>query len=293
MLDWFTLAFISALFSATAAISQKKILFKMEALEFSFILALFNLALSIPFFFFVDFASLQFYNIFILYLKTILGAFAFLFVMLSIKNLEISGALPLMVLTPAFVAVFAYFIIDETLVPLEIAGILLLITGTYILETRMRQNIFDPFKVFWKSKAHHYVIGALLLFTLTALLDRVLLYKYKVEPAAFMGFQQFFLAVNFSIFFFFSKTKFSQVLKFSSKNIFGWIILVSVLTIGYRYTQIEAIKIAPVALVLSVKRISVFFAAIIGGKLFSEKNLLKKALATSLMIAGALLLINQ
>ncbi len=273
-MDWFTIAFISALFSASAAISQKKILFKLEALEFSFLLALFNLALSLPFFFFVDFSSLQFYNLFILYIKTILGAFAFLFVMLSIKNLEISGALPLMVLTPAFVAVFAYFIIDETLVPLEILGIILLIAGTYILETRSRQNIFDPFKVFWKSKAHHYVIGALLLFTLTALLDRLLLFKYKVEPVAFMGFQQLFLAVNFTLIFFFSKTKFSLNLRSSGKSFFGWIILISILTIGYRYTQIEAIKIAPVALVLSVKRISVFFAAIIGGKLFNEKNLI-------------------
>ncbi len=66
--------------------------------------------------------------------------------------------------------------------------------------------------------------------------------------------------------------------------------MISVITIGYRYTQIEAVKIAPVALVLSIKRTSVFFASIFGGKIFSESYLLKKGIAIIIMLIGAYLL---
>ncbi|MFZ1290092.1 MAG: hypothetical protein WAR79_08375, partial [Melioribacteraceae bacterium] len=59
---------------------------------------------------------------------------------------------------------------------------------------------------------------------------------------------------------------------------------------GYRYTQIEAIKLASVALVLTVKRTSVFFASIIGGKIFKEKYLVKKGIGIILILIGAYIL---
>ena len=95
-----------------------------------------------------------------------------------------------------------------------------------------------------------------------------------------------------AVYLFSSKTKRNSFNSFD-KKIWLWIILIAVLTAGYRYTQIRAIKIAPVSLVLSVKRISVFIAVIIGGKLFNEKNLLKKTLATAIMVAGAIMIMEE
>src|SRR4030042_854304 len=139
-MPWFFLAFTSALLSATAAISQKKILFKLDALEFSFALAIFNMFFSLPFFIVVDFGSLTFTSLAILYGKTIMGALAFLCVMLAIKNMEISGALPLMVLTPGLVAFFAFVLLGESLTNYEIIGMVILLVGTYILESKAGFN---------------------------------------------------------------------------------------------------------------------------------------------------------
>ncbi|MBI9067383.1 MAG: hypothetical protein JEZ09_08835, partial [Salinivirgaceae bacterium] len=75
------------------------------------------------------------------------------------------------------------------------------------------------------------------------------------------------------------------------KNSWKLILLISVFTIIYRYSHILAIKAGSVALVLSIKRTSVFFATVIGGHYFNEKNLLRKSLATLLMIAGAICII--
>ena len=114
-MTWFVVAIISALLSAFAAITQKKVLFNLGALEFSFLLSIVNLVFSVPFFFFIDYETINTLNLSILFAKSVIGVLAFLCVMISLKNLEISNALPLLALTPGFVAVFAFFILGESL----------------------------------------------------------------------------------------------------------------------------------------------------------------------------------
>jgi len=212
--------------------------------------------------------------------------------MLVIKNFEISKALPLMVLTPGLVAVFAFFFLGESLTSKETFGIILLMIGTYVLEISDKKNIFNSFSNIFKSKHYYYILVALALFTASAVLDRLLLTDYKFSPENFMAFQQLFFAVNFAILFLLRRKESSVKKIFNDKNILFWIILIALLTVGYRYTQIEAIKLAPVALVLAVKRISVFFSSIAGGKIFKEKNLVVRAAAAAVMIAGTLFLLN-
>lgn len=292
-MTWFILAFTSAVLSAGASLGEKKILFKLDPIQFSFYLSIFTLLFSIPFFFSGTFIQPDTASLAILFFKTLLSSFAFLFVMYSIKNLEISEALPLLVLTPGFVAVFAFIFIGESLTYREITGLILLLAGTYVLETESGRGFLGPFKIFFQSKNYRFVITALLLFTVTSILDKVLVGRYKVTPHTFMGFQHVFMAVIFLITFLLARKSSQSEKTVVDKHAFVLIILIAAITIGYRYTQIEAVKIAPVALVLSVKRISVFFATLAGGKIFKEKNLFKKAIATAIMIAGTLFILEE
>jgi drug/metabolite transporter (DMT)-like permease len=292
-MNWFYIALISAVLSAASAISQKKVLFSISALEFAFFVSLFNILLSIPFFFSFDIGSISPESIAILFIKSVMGALAFYCVMLALKNLDISGALPLLVLTPGFVAVFAFVFNLETLSIIQISGMFLLLVGTYLLEMKPKQALTEPFKVFTKSRNYHYIGFALILFTASSILDKVLLGKYKMPPNAFMAFQQLFYAIVIGVVYLFSSEIKRNPLTSFDKKIWFWIILISALTAGYRFTQIKAIKIAPVSLVLSVKRISVFIAVVVGGRLFNEKNLLKKALATAIMVAGAIMIMEE
>jgi len=292
-MTWFILASLSAVFSAISTIFEKRTMFVMRALDFSFLVSIFGFLFSIPFFFNVNFYNLNIVSLSILFIKSILGALAFLCVMMSLKNMEISKALPLLALTPGFVALSAFILLGEALSLLEITGMLLLLLGTYILETKPLQTFFEPFNVFLKSKDYRYIILALFLFTATSISDKFLLTKHKLPPVDFMAFQQFFFAIIFSAIFLFNINKRKSGIKTIDKKLLFFVILVAVLTIGYRYTQIQAVKIAPVSLVLAVKRISVFFAAIIGGKLFNEGNLVKKAIAAAIIICGSLLILQD
>ena len=292
-MTWFVLALISALLSAFAAITQKKVLFNLGALEFSFWLSIANLLFSIPFFFFIDYGTINTVNLSILLAKSVIGVLAFLCVMISLKNLEISNALPLLALTPGFVAVFAFFILGESLKSVEVIGLVLLIVGTFILESKNIKEFVLPFNVFLKSKYHRFVIFALLLFTASSIMDKLLLIKLNLTPISITAFQHIYFAILFSIIFLFFRNKEKISPASLNKDNLGWIALISILTIGYRYTQIVAVSLASVALVLAIKRTSVFWATVIGGKLFHDKDLLKRSIAAVLILIGAILILRE
>ncbi len=293
-MNWFLLAFISAVFSAASAVSEKKALFSLDALSFSFLISIATLIFSLPFFGMIEYQDIFSMSLLILFIKTILSAAAFLYVMLSIKNLEISEALPLLALTPGLVAVSGNFLIKDYLNIIEWSGIFLMVAGTYILEMKKNsKNFFEPLKSLFNFSKYSYILIALLLFTITSLLDRILLKDYYLPPYTFMAFQQLFYAMIFTASILFMNKRITGTIKSLNKNTLYLIILISVFTVIYRYTQIEATKLAPVALVLSVKRLSVLMAIIFGGRLFSEDNLFRRIIAAVIIIIGATILMNQ
>lgn len=290
---WFAIALLSSFLSAFAAITQKKVLFELKPLEFSFVLSVVNLLFSIPFFFFINYNTINFDNLSVLFLKSFIGALAFLCVMNALKNLQISNALPLLALTPGFVALFAYLFLGEKLKYYEIIGLISLIVGTYILESKSLKEVLIPFRVFIKSKYHHFILAALILFTASSIMDKLLIIKLNLTPISLTAFQHIYFALIFGIIFLFAKTDLTKQNVETIKNNFGWIALISILTIGYRFSQVWAVSLASVALVLAVKRTSVLWATIIGGKIFKDTNLLKKVVAVLFILIGAMLILKD
>ena len=296
-MDWFWLAFISAVFSALSAVYEKKALFSSDALNFTFLISIITLLFSLPFFGMIEYDNLFSLSMLVLLLKTVLNAAAFLFVMYSIKNLEISEALPLLALTPGLVAVLGVILINDYLTLYEWFGILLMLTGTIILEVRRHNNGTGKrsrltLAALFRFSKYSYVIIALILFTITSLLDRVLLTDLRLSPYSFMAFQQLFYAVIFTIVVLIKYNGVMQPFKGVSKQMLYLLIIVSVSTVIYRFTQIEATKMAPAALVLSVKRLSVLMAVILGGKLFREREQLRRIMAVIIILAGIAFLLN-
>jgi drug/metabolite transporter (DMT)-like permease len=291
-MNWFLLAFISAVFSALSAVSEKKALLSLKALDFSFIVSAVTLLFTIPFFFNIDCSIINSPEMLILFFKSMLGTAAFLCIMLAIKNLEISQALPLLALTPGLVAIAGVIFIDDILSIYEWAGVILMLTGAFMLEVHKDKKSFTyTFKTFFSFSKYSYVYIALFLLTLSSLLDRVLLKDYRLPPYTFMAFQQFFYAFIFAAVILIRKKSLKKPFASLDKNVIYLIILIAVFTVIYRYTQIEATRLVPVALVLSVKRLSVLFAVIFGGKLFKEKNLAIRITAVILILIGSLALI--
>jgi drug/metabolite transporter (DMT)-like permease len=292
-MTWFFIALLSSFLSAFAAITQKKVLFNLNPVQFSFYLSIANLVLSIPFFFFIDYNTINASNLSVLFIKSLIGVAAFLCVMTALKNLQISNALPLLALTPGFVAMFAFLFLGEGLKFYEVLGLISLIAGTYILESKNLKEIIFPFTLFLKSRYHQYIILALLLFTASSVMDKLLVSKMDLTPISFTAFQHIYFALLLFIIYFAFKGKLVDHSPKVNKTDALWILLISVLTIGYRYTQIVSVSIASVALTLAVKRTSVLWATVIGGKIFKDTNLLKKTIAVLFILFGAILILSD
>ncbi|MFO7445206.1 MAG: DMT family transporter [Ignavibacteriaceae bacterium] len=302
-MNWFLIAFTSAVFSASSTILEKKALFSLNAFNFSFLVSIVTLLFSIPFFWLVQYDNVFSFSLLILFFKTILSATAFLCVMQAIKNLEISEALPLLAISPGLVAIAGSFLINDSLTGQEWLGVFLMVAGTYILEIQKQSDsLLEPFRVLFRSSKYIYVFTALILFMVSSLLDRVLLKDYMLPPYTFMAFQQLFYVIIYAaaaliisiIYKMRGRSEANLLTRFTlrdiTKKIFILIVFISVFTVIYRYTQIEATRIAPVALVLSVKRLSVLMAVAFGGKLFSEGNLLRKITAAVIILIGTTIL---
>ncbi len=288
-MDWYIIALISAIFSAAAAVLEKKILIKENALPMAVLLSLFNLIIAVPFFFFVDYAAVSSLSLGVLFIKSLLAAAAFLCVMQAIKHLEISKALPMLVVTTGLVALFAFLILGESLKLVEIFGMVLLLAGTYILQLKGIEEAAEPARKMFSRKGNYYVLSALVIFTATSILDKALLKNFRLPLDALFAFQHLFFAVIFLVIAVLCSRNFN--LKKTINHSWKLIALLALLTITYRYSYIMAVKIAPVALVLSIKRISVFFAVLIGGFYFRDENLKRRLIATAAMIIGAIMII--
>lgn len=288
---WQLLALTSAAFSALAAIFEKKALFKIEPLLFSMILSAFTFVLTIPFFWFVDFDMIRADALVVLYVKSILGAAAFLLVMYGIQKNELSNSLPLLVLTPGVVAVAAFFLLTESIGSYALLGMLLLLSGTYFLQLEKNSSWLSPFLFVKRNKAQWYIIAAIILFSTTSILDKSILKSFRLQPEAFLPIQQLFFTINFYLIYLFTKRKNEADLKSQFTQTWKIILAVAVFAVIYRYSHILAIKSGSVALVLSIKRTSVFFAAVFGGHYFREHNLLRRSIAIMVMVVGAILII--
>jgi drug/metabolite transporter (DMT)-like permease len=291
---WFIFALASALLSAAAAVIQKKVLFRLSALEFSFFVSALILVLSLAAPFVVDVAAMPSSTLLLIIGKSALGAFAFLLVMMSLEKNQISSALPLLGLTPAAAALLALPALGESLRIWEWAAIGLMMAGTYLIERTPHSGTARAAAGRWNFSPQYPIAGAIVLFAVSSVTDRVLVSGFRIHPLAVLFYQHIVYCLIFG-----AMLAFRLVLRAphntgvsmrrlvrTAREQLPLIAAVGFLTIAYRFAQLEAAKDAPAALVLAVKRTSIVFATLYGGRLFSDDRLRMKLIG-AILIAGS------
>jgi uncharacterized membrane protein len=289
---WCTLATCSALLSATSAVLQKKILFRLNALEFSFSISLVIVIFTLFIPFSMDVTAIPLSALSIIVVKSILGASAFLLVMLSLQHNQISSALPLLGLTPAAAALLSLVMLGEGLNSSEWIGIGLMIAGCYLLERRVSSKPLQPFGSMVRTKNYYYIYGAVGLFAISSVFDKLLLSGMRIHPLIILFYQHIVYVLLFTVAILIRRISLRDVIQKSAAQL-PLIIIVALLTVAYRFTQLEATKLAPVALVLAVKRTSILYASLFGGKIFSEERLPLKLIGALLIVTAGFLILKN
>lgn len=294
---WLLFAGASAVLSAAAAIVQKNILFKLSPLEFSFDVSVMILVLSCALGVYAGMPMLPANVVLLIAGKSVLGAAAFLLVMTSLGRNQISTALPLLGLTPAAAALLSVPALGESLGVWEGAALVLMLAGTFLIEIRPSGFVSSRQNGFY---THAPIIGALLLFAISSVVDKKLVAGMKIDPSVVLVYQHVVYCAVFGLMIAVRTRTYHMVRMPSAdavatdrpgvfillrRNLIG-LALVAVLTLAYRFAQLEAAKDAPIALVLAVKRTSILFASLYGGRFFSDDRLGLK-LAGAVLIVGA------
>ena len=287
-MEWFVFALGTAVFASLATVIEKKTLIKEHPMEFSAVLALFNLLISLPLLFFVNF-NIPSSILGILYIGSLFGTVAFLYVARALRHMEISLASPLLSFSPAIVLVLSFFILGERISFLQLIGILVLIFSAYILETPKHLNLKEPIRIFIKSKYIHFIFIALILYAFSSIIDKFVI-SY-MTPLSYILIVHFFISVNFFALMFLFHNGLEGI-KHGIKNAGKMIFVVSLFTFTYRLLQIQAISMTFVSLVIPIKRLSTLFSTIIGGEMFHEKRLLLRSIISIVMLFGTYLIIT-
>lgn len=291
-MPWYGFGFSAAMLAASAAVLEKWLLKRMSVWQMSAWFSAVTAALVIPVLmtFKGSLASLTPLLWGVILLKSVLEAVQFVSVMQGIRRLGISTTIPLMALSPGFVAVAGSLAIGDTLRGLQWAGLLLMVAGMYVIQLEGRSSWWRPLVRLFTDRAQWTILVALSASVVVALLDKTILSGYKIPPQLFITVQQWYLAALFLLILA-VRTAFrrEEPLPWNVSVVAGLVVL-AVVTVGYRYLQMRGVMLAPVALVLAVRRTSVVMASLVGGSLFHEEGFLRRSVAAVVLTAGAILL---
>ncbi len=284
-MTWFYFAILCALFSAAAAIYEKKILKNEHSIEFATLLSVFAAALSLPVLLIYGIPTLSIQAFILVYVVSFMASMAYILLTKSVRHLSISIVSPLLLFSPVITAILAFIILGERLTISQIVGSLIILTGIYILE-RNNFNKGDKTQV----KYFVYIFIALVVYAITSVIDKVLISKMNVPVLQYLALVQLMIAVNIlgmRKFYYKSSEPLNESLKKYGISVF----VVALCTVLYRYFQFKAFALVSIGLVVVVKHASSLITTVVGGKLFHEKHIVKNTVATLIMFLGAVLIL--
>lgn len=289
-MTWPYLILIAVLFITAESVLEKKTLTVARTLEFASLFAICNVFFSLPLLYVSDFTNVNYGMVLLVFLSAIPSAGASLLIFKSLKHNELSEVAPLFASLPLIVTLAAYIFLGEKVLAIQVFGMVLMTVGIFILEINNFKNDDGIFKK-GRGKYIAYIFFSLILTTLSALLDRIILFKFKFNISTYLILTHFFIA-SFFVSIFCLKPSWLKNLFKTFKEYWKIIILISFLTVIHRYLYITAIQIATsVGLVIAIYKLSELTSIIAGGKFFSEKNITRKVLAGLIILVGASLLI--
>lgn len=215
---------------------------------------------------------------------SILNVIGIVLLMKALSIGELSLTLPFLSFTPIFLILTSNLMLGESTGLMGIAGIVLIVAGTYVLEMRKEKGIAGPFRAFLKNRGGQLVLLVALIYAITSNLDKAAVqnsnpFARNIIVLAIMA------LILFPLAWFKSKQKLAAM---RSKF---WILLLAGLFVALTLlVQMNAFTLNIVPYIVSLKRTSALFSVILGFITFKERNVKPKLLGAALMVSGVLLI---
>jgi uncharacterized membrane protein len=203
----------------------------------------------------------------------------------AIKISDISLVIPLISLTPLFLFITSPLIIGEWPSAVGSLGVVLIVAGSYVLNFKHRSDGYlAPLKAVYKEKGPRLMLLVALIWSISSNFDKIGVLNSSPMYWSAAIYLYLFAALA-PLILWRSGDAITKSLK--SWKVFLLIGLFAALTAVF---QMSAMKLALVAYVISVKRLSIILCVLAGTLLFKENNLKERLLGSFLMLLGVILI---
>lgn len=275
---------------ALVTVIEKKTLNKEHAMQFSTILAIFNVIVSLVYLPQVNF-DISGNTLFYLFVGSLLGSIGFLLLAKGIRHTDVSLSSPLLNFGPAVTAILAFLLLGEALSVWQVVGITVIIIGTYVLEVdHSVHHLLDPFRKLFKSRYVHFIFIAICLYALSSNIDKHVISNLGVDKFTILFFIHLFIAINYLILISVYHGGIKEIISGIKKS-GKFIAIIAVLITISRLLFLEAISLAYISLVIPLKRLSTLYVTIFGGTFFHEKGVKLKIIGCIIMLLGVFFIV--
>ncbi|MEX2640786.1 MAG: EamA family transporter [Balneolales bacterium] len=284
-MTWLLFAFLTAFFESMKDLFGKLGLVHLNEFVISWALMSFALPFLIPLLFFIEIPELNRQFAWSFLAGGVINATSILFYMKAIRASDLSITVPMMTFTPLFLLVTSPVILGEYPSRLGIAGVFLIVIGSYMLNIRQRrQGFLAPFKALFVETGPRIMLGVAFLWSFTANIDKIGVQNSSpiFWAISMTGLVSLILLPPMLLFTDHSFRQISgQVKALLPLGMFNAFALVA---------QMTAINIALVAYVISIKRSSTILSVFWGHFFLGEKGLKERLLGVLIMVAGVVLI---
>jgi drug/metabolite transporter (DMT)-like permease len=282
---WLPLSLLAAFSLATVDALTKKFFSDLSPYEMGVIRLIYTLPWFLCSFLFIPFASPDKTYFIAIASAAPLEICAIYCYMKAIKLSPLSVTLPFLAFTPAFIILTGRIFLGEKLNSMGIAGIILIVTGSYCLNiSSITGGLFAPVRAIFKVPGSRLMLLVSLLYSITSVIGKI----------GVLHSNPYFFGSTYSIalaFMMAALTPFMPgitVTRLTRLPVKGMAIgAIYAITI---FSHMLAISQVAAAYMVSVKRTSLLFGILYGAWWFKEKRISERLFGAVIMLAGVFLI---
>jgi drug/metabolite transporter (DMT)-like permease len=215
----------------------------------------------------------------------LLNAIAVILYVRAIQISDLSLTVPIVALTPLFLLLTAPFLVGEYPTPIDVAGVLLIVTGAYVLNLQQKgTGYLAPFQSLLTEPGPRLMLIVAIIWSFTANFDKIGVINSSPNFWVVSLFSVIAIILTPVLFLRTPRPLQSLASHLPTLVLIGGL---SSLTVLF---QMQAIQIAPVTRVIAVKRTSTLMGVLWGYLIFGEKGIRQRVTGSLLMILGVFLI---
>lgn len=208
-------------------------------------------------------------------------------IMKAISMGDLSQVIPMLSFTPLFMLISSPLIVGEMPKLTGIAGIILVVAGSYLLNIDFRsKDLLSPFRSLVKNKGTRLMLIVAFLFSITSNFDKLAI-KYCNSPIQHAFFLNLFIFTGVTVIVAASgEFHFNRRLN-GKMNL----VMLSLMNMAGTVFFMVAVSVTYVAYIISLKRTSGMLSVLLGHFILKESGLRERILGSIIMFLGVILIL--